>query len=456
MSALVWLRRDLRRTDLPTLGAAHEAAAGRPVTVAVVIDPQFFDNAGAARQAWFAATVTALQRSYDGRLCVRAGDPVRVIPELASEIGAASVHVSTETEPEGAARDRAVRRVLEAQGVAWIETGSPYAVTPGRVRTRSGEGFQVFTPFSKAWLAHGWRPPAAEPAGLELAGVPDDGEAWARLTVALEQPGVPELPAAGEDAALARWRSFLDDGLASYSAERDRADLDATSGMSPYLALGVVHPRTLLADLEARGGESADRLRTELGWREFYGDVLVHHPDSLWHDLRPGLEGLSDWDDTELVEAWRQGRTGHPFVDAGMRQLLATGWMHNRVRMVVASFLTKDLHTHWTLGARWFLGHLIDGDLASNNHGWQWVAGTGSDAAPYFRVFNPVLQGRRFDPAGDYVRRWVPELAHVPGAAVHEPWDAPGAYDRGYPRPILDHGEERRVSLARYGALTRG
>ena len=456
MSALVWLRRDLRRTDLPTLGAAHEAAAGRPVTVAVVIDPQFFDNAGAARQAWFAATVTALQRSYDGRLCVRAGDPVRVIPELASEIGAASVHVSTETEPEGAARDRAVRRVLEAQGVAWIETGSPYAVTPGRVRTRSGEGFQVFTPFSKAWLAHGWRPPAAEPAGLELAGVPDDGEAWERLTAALEQPGVPELPPAGEDAALARWRSFLDDGLASYSAERDRADLDATSGMSPYLALGVVHPRTLLADLEARGGESADRLRTELGWREFYGDVLAHHPDSLWHDLRPGLEGLSDWDDTELVEAWRQGRTGHPFVDAGMRQLLATGWMHNRVRMVVASFLTKDLHAHWTLGAGWFLSHLIDGDLASNNHGWQWVAGTGSDAAPYFRVFNPVLQGRRFDPAGDYVRRWVPELAHVPGAAVHEPWDAPGAYDRGYPRPILDHGEERRVSLARYGALTRG
>ncbi len=455
MTALVWLRRDLRRADLPTLAAAHEASGG-PVAVAVVVDPQFFDDAGAARQAWFAATVTALRDGFDGRLCVRTGDPVTVIPALVREIGATSVHVSTETEAEGAARDDAVRTALAAQGVAWVETGSPYAVTPGRVLNRAGEGFQVFTPFSKAWVEHGWRAPASEPPDLRLADVPSDERAWERLRDALAQPGVPDLPAAGEEAALARWRSFLDEGLPAYRADRDRADLDATSRLSPYLALGVVHPRTLLADLEARGGESADRLRTELAWREFYGDVLFRHPESLWQDLRPGFDGLTDWDDTDLVEAWRQGRTGFPFVDAGMRQLLATGWMHNRVRMVVASFLTKDLHAHWTLGARWFLTHLIDGDLASNNHGWQWVAGTGTDAAPYFRVFNPVLQGRRFDPRGDYVRRWVPELAHLPGSAVHEPWDADGGYERGYPRPIVDHGEERRVSLARYSALTRG
>ena len=455
MTALVWLRRDLRRADLPTLAAAHAASGGGPVVVAFVVDPRFFDDAGPARRAWLAATLLALRDGYEGRLCVRAGDPVTVVPDLVRETGATSVHVSTETEPEGSARDAAVRSVLAARGVGWVETGSPYAVTPGLVLNRVGEGFQVFTPFSRAWRAHGWRDPAAEPPGLRLAGVPSDPRAWERLGAALEQAGVPRLPPAGEDAAMARWHGFLDEHLDSYRSDRDRADLPATSGMSPYLALGVVHPRTLLADLEARAGESIDRFRTELAWREFYGDVLARDPGSLWRDLRPGLGSLSDWEDTDLVEAWRQGRTGYPFVDAGMRQLLATGWMHNRVRMVVASFLTKDLHARWTLGARWFLERLIDGDLASNNHGWQWVAGTGTDAAPYFRVFNPVLQGRRFDPGGDYVRRWVPELAHIPGPDVHEPWRVGRAHDRGYPRPVVDHAEERRVALARYAAASR-
>ena len=452
--AIVWLRRDLRRADLPTLAAAHAASGGGPVAVVFVLDPRFYDDAGPARQAWLAATLFVLRGSYDGRLCVRAGDPVTGIPALARELGATSVHVSRETEPAGAARDAAVREVLASEGVAWVETGSPYAVTPGRVLNRAGEGFQVFTPFSRAWCEHGWRAPAEEPAGLEVARVPSSEGVWGRLGAALEQPGVPRLPPAGEDAALARWRGFLGDALDDYGSHRDRADLDATSKMSPYLKFGVVHPRTLLADLEARGGPSADRLRTELAWREFYADVLARHPESLWHDLRPGLGAVSDWDDTGLVEAWRYGRTGYPFVDAGMRQLLTTGWMHNRVRMVVASFLTKDLHTHWTLGARWFLEHLIDADLASNNHGWQWVAGTGTDAAPYFRVFNPVLQGRRYDPEGDYVRRWVPELAHLAGPGVHEPWQVAGGYSHGYPGRIVDHAEERRIALARFAEVS--
>ena len=455
MTAIVWLRRDLRRADLPTLAAAHERAAGGDVAVCFVLDPAFFDTAGAARRAWLAATLLALRKTWGGRLTLLQGDPAEVLPAFVAARGAASVHVSTETEPAGAARDARVRAALAERGVAWVEMGSPYAVTPGRVRTGQGKPFEVFTPFARAWREHGWRAPAAEPEGLVLAPAAPAEEAWARLEAALDAPGVPTLPPAGEEAALERWRAFLAEGLAGYAARRDRPDLDGTSQLSPYLKFGVLHPRTLLADLEAHGGPDAERYITELAWREFYADVLHHHPESLEADLRPVLAGIRYEEDPGLVEAWRRGRTGFPLVDAGMRQLLATGWMHNRVRMVAASFLTKDLHVWWPVGARWFLDHLIDGDLASNTHGWQWTAGTGTDAAPYFRVFNPVLQAQRFDPDGDYVRRWIPELAHVAGAAAHEPWGVANGYAHGYPERIVDHGVERREALARY-AEARG
>lgn len=453
MGAIVWLRRDLRRADLPTLAAAHERAAGGEVTVCFVLDPAFFDTAGAARRAWLAATLLALREAYDGHLTLLQGEPAEVLPALARARGARSVHVSTETEPAGAARDARVRDALAEVGVAWVETGSSYVVTPGRVRTREGKPFEVFTPFARAWREHRWRAPAQEPPSLVLAPAAPAGESWSRLEAALDAPGVPDLPPAGEGAALDRWRAFLADGLAGYATRRDRPDLDATSRLSPYLKFGVLHPRSLLADLEAYGGPDAERFVTELAWREFYADVLHHHPESLEADLRPALAGIRYEDSADLVEAWQQGRTGFPLVDAGMRQLLATGWMHNRVRMVAASFLTKDLHVWWPAGARWFLDHLIDGDLASNTHGWQWIAGTGTDAAPYFRVFNPVLQGLRFDPEGHYVRRWVPELAHLSGATAHEPWAVEGGYAHGYPERIVDHGAERREALARYAEV---
>ena len=238
-------------------------------------------------------------------------------------------------------------------------------------------------------------------------------------------------------------------------------DLAATSGLSVHLKYGTIHPRTILADIAAHPagrGAGAASFVTELAWREFYADVLWHHPASAWTDLRPALHGMR-YDDpdrdpraAERLAAWQAGRTGYPFVDAGMRQLLAEGFVHNRVRMVVASFLVKDLHVWWVHGARWFMAHLRDGDVASNSHGWQWVAGTGTDAAPYFRVFNPVAQGRRFDPDGAYVRRYVPELAHVGGAAVHEPWAAPDGYAGGYPARLVDHAAEREEALARYAA----
>lgn len=453
MTSILWLRRDLRRSDHPALGAA--AAGGTPVLPVFVIDPAFFDDAGAVRQGWLAATLLAADEAYDGRLCLVEGDPREVIPALASEVGADGVHVSTETEPAGRARDLAVADALRAHGVEWVETGSPYAVTPGRILTGQNTPYKVFTPFSKAWLAHGWRGPAVEPDGVRFAERASDPDAWARVSDALAACPI-DLPAAGERAALARWRSFLADDLAGYASDRDRPDLDATSRLSAYLKFGVVHPRTLLADLADRRGEGAARFVTELAWREFYADVLAANPHSVSDDLRPELVGLSYDEPDDRFDAWRQGRTGYPIVDAGMRQLLAEGWMHNRVRMITASFLTKDLHVWWPHGARHFMEHLIDGDVASNAHGWQWTAGTGTDASPYFRIFNPTSQGERFDPQGDYVRRWVPELAHIAGKGVHTPWERATGYGRGYAPRIINHATERILALERYRLASEG
>ncbi len=424
------------------------AAAAGPVTVAFVVDPALWaPSAGTPRRRWLAATLLALRDTYEGRLTLRVGDPRLEIPRLADEVGASTVHISQETEPEGAARDGDVENALGP--VRLSRTGSPYAVSPGRVRTGSGGPYQRFTPFSAAWREHGWRGPASEPGHLELGEDRSTVDAWERVSAVAEERG-PDQPEAGEQAALRQWHAFLDDHLEDYDAKRDRPDLSATSGLSAYLKLGVVHPRTLLADLGGRSGKAADRFVTELAWREFYADVLHHNPKSLWDDLRPELARLAYDDSPDLVDAWRQGRTGVPLVDAGMRQLLATGWMHNRVRMVTASFLVKHLHTRWQVGAQHFLDHLIDADLASNQHGWQWVAGTGTDAAPYYRVFNPVLQGEKFDPDAAYIRRWIPELSGLEPSQAHHPWTVDSSVRNGYPEPVVDLAAERRDALARH------
>ncbi|HLK96069.1 MAG TPA: FAD-binding domain-containing protein, partial [Nocardioidaceae bacterium] len=247
-------------------------------------------------------------------------------------------------------------------------------------------------------------------------------------------------------------RHFLHWLVDGYGTDRDRPDLDRTSRMSVHLKWGEIHPRTMLADLAGRGGDSVRTYRQELAWREFYADVLHHHPRSAREYLREQLADMQYDLPGAQLDAWRAGRTGFPVVDAGMRQMQREGWMHNRVRMITASFLVKDLHVEWQHGARHFLHWLVDGDLASNNHGWQWVAGSGTDPVPYFRVFNPVTQGRKFDPDGAYVRRYVEELRDVPGAAVHEPWLLPGGPPNGYPRPIVDHKAERVEALRRYEA----
>ncbi|MBO1771091.1 deoxyribodipyrimidine photo-lyase [Agrococcus sp. TF02-05] len=444
---LVWFRRDLRVRDHPALAAA--AAAGEVLPV-FVPDPAF-SGAGAPRTAALRTALRALHEATDGALVVRSGRPEEVIPALVREAGADAVHVSGESTPFGRRRDARVEAALD---VPLVATGSPYAVTPGRVRKGDGSAFRVFTPFSRAWLEHGWRAPAERPSAR-----------WVRRVEGEPLPAPPatsaELSWASEEGALERWRAFLDGPIDDYDAARDRPDLDGTSRLSIALKLGAVHPRTLLADLDAvapRRGRSAQRslkrFQAELAWREFYADVLLRHPSSAWRDLGAQLRGIAYDEPGPLFEAWCAGRTGFPLVDAGMRQLLAEGWVHNRVRMVTASFLTKDLHVWWPYGARFFLEHLADGDLASNSHGWQWVAGTGTDAAPYFRVFNPVLQGQRYDPDGDYVRRWVPELRHVAGAAVHEPWKVPDGLAHGYPQRILDHAVERREALDRLAAVS--
>ena len=443
MTSIVWFRRDLRLRDHPALAAAH---ADGPVLGLFVLDRVLWQGAGPARRAWLAASLRALDESMGGRLCVRTGRPADVVPRVAKEVEATAVHVTNDYSPYGRPRDRAVVESLP-EGVAGVATGSPYAVEPGTVRNGSGDPYRVFTPFAKAWRAHGWDEPRPAPRGVEWVAC-DSDEVGELLDDALDD--TPEgLPTAGEDAALRRLESFLERDVAEYARLRDNPGADRTSRLSPYLKYGVLHPRQVLARTADVHTEGARVFETELAWRDFYADVLHHHPDSAWADLKP-VPGLRYDEPEDAIEAWKQGTTGFPMVDAGMRQLLHEGWMHNRVRMITASFLTKDLHVWWPVGARHFLDHLVDGDLASNNHGWQWVAGTGTDAAPYFRVFNPVTQGTKFDPDGDYVRRWVPELRHLDGKAAHEPWEHADGYAHDYPRRIIDHAEERREALDRY------
>ena len=449
-TAVLWFRRDLRLSDHPALVEAcrrHDR-----VVPLFVWDPALLGPAGPPRLAFLAGCVDRLRDSLGGALVVRRGRPAAEVAKVARECDAGSVFVSTDFGPYGRARDAGVADTLAADGRRLVAVGSPYAVDPGRLLTSAGGPFQVFTPFSRAWRHHGWEPPLRRPP---LRSLTDAGLA-SHAGPVTPGPGAPRpgatLPEPGEKAAGGALDAFVRGALEHYRDERDRPDLDSTSRLSAYLRFGCIHPRQLLAPLEPLN-PAHDRFATEVCWRDFYADVLHHRPDAARAAYRAEWRRI-EVDDGPLAErrfrAWTEGVTGYPMVDAGMRQLLAEGWMHNRVRMVVASFLVKDLHIDWRRGARWFMQNLVDADLASNQLNWQWVAGSGNDAAPYFRVFNPVSQGRRFDPDGTYVRRWIPELSAVPDRYVHEPWKSGAA---GYPQPIVDHAEERREALVRYNKM---
>lgn len=444
-TSLLWFRRDLRLSDNPALVEAVRSADD--VVGVFCLDPALLGPAGDVRRHHLFRTLAALDESMDGNLVVRTGGPAVVIPELAVEVEAASVHLAEDFGPYGRTRDDAVADLVTGTGTELVRTGSAYAVPPGSIENKSGAPYKVFTPFSRAWRAHGWPDPVRRPATIPWRPVRSDG------IPDLPDVGDVDLPRVGEVAAGNRVDHFLRAKVDDYDDARDRPGADATSRLSPDLKWGTLHPRQILARLGPSKG--AQTFATELCWREFYADVLHHRPESARESMDERV-GAMPWDRgagaDELFEAWTRGGTGFPIVDAGMRQLLAEGWMHNRVRMITASFLVKDLHLDWQRGARWFMQHLVDGDLASNQHGWQWTAGTGTDAAPFFRIFNPTTQGQRFDPDGTYVRRWIPELSGVPTKWVHSPSDAPDGLPAGYPEPVVDHREEREESLRRYGA----
>lgn len=445
MSSVMWFRRDLRIHDNPALNAAIEAAAGGPVAPMVMIDEHLWPTWGDAKKHYLVDSLKSLNESIDHSLIVRHGTPEQHVLDVAKSVGATTVHCAADFTQVGIDRDERIRKILAEHGIELVITGSAYAIAPGRILKSDGTPFKVYTPFFKAWLAHGWRKPAEYVGNSNWThGVSSDG--FPEVTPVQGM----EVSPAGEQAALKRFEYFRDNAVIHYKELRDRADLDGTSRLSIHLKWGEIHPRTLLAELGPSAGE--ETFMKEIAWREFYADVLFHNQHTATEYLNPAFAAMrydSGAESDARFDAWKQGRTGFPFVDAGMRQLLQEGWMHNRVRMVTASFLVKDLHLEWQQGAAWFFELLKDADVASNQHGWQWTAGCGTDAAPYFRIFNPVTQGLKFDPNGDYVRKYIPELRHLEGAAVHEPWNASDGYTHGYAQRIVDHAIERDESLAR-------
>lgn len=445
INSVMWFRRDLRLADNEALVAAARAGS---VTPLFVIDPKFFERSGAPRLVFLLRNLQELNKSMGGALVVRTGNPVDVVCAVAQEVGATEVFAAKDFAPYGQARDAQVDAALRKVGAELRSVGSAYAVDPGIVRKADNTPYAVFTPFSKIWLSNGWSAPLSQPQ-VVWHGAP--------AVASDDLPTEPEcgatLPAAGEHAAWKVWESFRDAALNGYAETRNNPDINGTSQLSPYLRFGLVHPRSLLAELGDSKSHSV--FRSELCWREFYADVLFHQPRTVWENLQPKMNKMTHDTGADAVarfDVWCKGETGFPIVDAGMKQMLATGWMHNRVRMIVASFLVKDLHLPWQWGAKFFMRHLVDGDIASNNHGWQWTAGTGTDASPYFRIFNPISQGERFDPQGTYVRQWIPELRELADDAVHSPWTL--GLLNPYISPMVDHAEERIISLDRYKAVS--
>jgi deoxyribodipyrimidine photo-lyase len=460
---LVWLRRDLRLGDHPALSWA--VARNLPVLPVYCLPD---DSGGGASRWWLHHSLRALRASLEqrgSRLILRRGDPAQILVELAAQIGAAALCWNRMQTPAEEQQAASVRLALEKQGIEIREFSGDLLFEPTGMRVGKGErGYRVFTPY---WRACEKNLPVAVPAAIprhipqpEQWPASDRLDDWALLPAAPDWAGgLRESWQPGEEGAGGRLDEFLSDAVPAYARRRDYPALDGTSRLSPHLHFGEITARQVLYALHARGlaARGADFVR-ELGWREFAHHVLHDFPKLAENPMDRRFEAFPWVLDPAALETWQRGRTGYTLVDAGMRELWHTGWMHNRVRMVVASFLVKHLLQPWQAGERWFRDTLVDADAASNAFNWQWVAGCGADAAPYFRIFNPVLQGQKFDPEGDYVRRWVPELARLPARWIHQPWSCPAPVLAGagvelggnYPRPVVDHAWARQRALAAF------
>lgn len=467
---IVWFRRDLRVHDHPGL---HEAAAsGAPVVPVFVVDPVLVDGPAASgpRATFLAvclADLDAALRERGSRLVVRHGDPAVVLPALAREVDAAVVRWTADAAPFGRRRDERVRAALAADGVTAIADPGQYVVEPTALQTQGGTPYTVFGPFRRRWEDAGRR--TIHNAPRQIAGPPRIGgeglPSASDLGRTTRRPDVLQpIAEGGETAGLAAARRWLDGPIEHYADRHDRL-AGGTSELSPHLRWGTISSAWLEARARRLSGEGPAAFVRQLAWRDFFAHVYRHHPEDRHREHQPRYRALSWEEDAEGLDAWREGRTGFPLVDAGMRQLAATGWIHNRARMVVGSFLTKDLHVDWRHGERHFLSLLLDGEPVQNDGNWQWIASVGVDPKPYFqRLFNPMRQQQRFDPDGEYVRRWVPELAAVPDKLLAEPWrmsdrqqrDAGCAIGTDYPDRIVDHAEQREVAAARYREAAGG
>ncbi len=474
MSVLVWFRRDLRITDNPALEAAYRSGKS--------ILPLFIESSGkaipwrpgSASRWWLHYSLSSLDaslRKRGSRLILRKGNTVQeVLLRLLGETQVEAVYWNRLDEPQGRDEATAITEALKKAGVETREFRGQLLHDPERLLTAGGTPFKVFTPFwNRLQASLHSVPTLAAPSKLKA---PDP---WPQSLCVDElqllpsrdwAAGLRENWTPGEAGARAHLRRFLQGPLEEYLEARDRPSLAGTSRLSPHLHFGEISPRMLwnaLEDAPRETAASAISYRRELAWREFAHHLLRHFPATPENPLRPAFEKFPWRRSPKDLRAWQKGLTGYPLVDAGMRELWHTGWMHNRVRMIAASFLVKHLLIDWQEGARWFWDTLVDADLANNTLGWQWVAGCGADAAPYFRIFNPVTQGEKFDPQGAYVKRWVPELARLPVKHLHAPWEAPASalkeagvlLGKDYPKPMVDHRMARERALAAFASIRK-
>jgi deoxyribodipyrimidine photo-lyase len=459
MTTLLWFRQDLRLADNPALEAALKRE--EPIIPVFIWHPaeEAPWEPGAASRWWLDESLRALDaelRKRQSRLIIAQGPTLSVFKKLLKETHAQNIFWNRRYEPAVIERDKELKTRLRQEGITVESFNSALLFEPWNIKNLSGKPFQVFTPFWRSCLNQ-LVPPRLTSAPKILPSPKTWPGSLPLKTLGLEPKmnwadGFKKDWKPGEEGAQAQLRHFVKNALANYDQGRDRPDQRGTSRLSPHLHFGEVGPRQIWHAAQGAGGS---RYVREIGWREFAYHLLFHFPQTTEKPLRTHFEKFHWQKNARHLQAWQKGQTGYPLVDAGMRELWTTGWMHNRVRMVVGSFLVKHLRLHWIEGVRWFWDTLVDADLANNTLGWQWVAGCGADAAPYFRIFNPILQGEKFDPQGLYVKRWVPELSQLPSTFTHKPWEAP-VPPSDYPSPLVDHSKAREAALTAWSTIAHG